>query len=144
MLSSASGTDAVLGASMAIGIGPGDEVVTSTYSFFATAGCVARLGARPVLVDIDPATFNIDTAAAVAAITLRTRALLPVHLFGQSADLMPLINAGVRHGIPIVENRPLARTLDAEVSVGNPVKIEHFAAVAKILAFVFRLKRKRT
>jgi dTDP-4-amino-4,6-dideoxygalactose transaminase len=99
-----SGTDAVLAALMAIGIGPGDEVVTSTYSFFATAGCVARLGARPVLVDIDPATFNIDTAAAVAAITPRTRALLPVHLFGQSADLMPLINAGVRHGIPIVED----------------------------------------
>jgi dTDP-4-amino-4,6-dideoxygalactose transaminase len=99
-----SGTDAVLAALMAIGIGPGDEVVTSTYSFFATAGCVARLGARPVLVDIDPETFNINADAAVAAITSRTRAIIPVHLFGQSADLMPIINAGVRHGVAIIED----------------------------------------
>ncbi len=99
-----SGTDAVLAALMAIGVGAGDEVVTSTYSFFATAGCVARLGARPVLVDIDPATFNIDPAAAVAAITPKTRAILPVHLFGQPADLMPIINAGIRHNIPVIED----------------------------------------
>ena len=99
-----SGTDAVLAALMAMGIGPGDEVVTSTYSFFATAGCVSRLGARPVLVDIDPATFNLDPDAAVAAITPRTRAIVPVHLFGQSADLMPIINAGVRHNVPVIED----------------------------------------
>jgi dTDP-4-amino-4,6-dideoxygalactose transaminase len=99
-----SGTDAVLAALMAVGIGAGDEVITSTYSFFATAGCIARLGARPVLVDIDPRTFNIDAAAAVAAITPRTRAIVPVHLFGQAADLMPLINAGVRRSLPIIED----------------------------------------
>jgi len=99
-----SGTDAVLAALMAIGIRAGDEVVTSTYSFFATAGCVARLGAKPVLVDIEPDTFNIDPQAAVAAITPRTRAIVPVHLFGQSAELMPIINAGVRHQIPIIED----------------------------------------
>jgi dTDP-4-amino-4,6-dideoxygalactose transaminase len=99
-----SGTDALLAALMAVGVGHGDEVITPTYSFFATAGCVARLGARPVLVDIDPATFNIDTAAAVAAITPRTRAMVPVHLFGQSADLMPLSNAAARHGIAIIED----------------------------------------
>jgi dTDP-4-amino-4,6-dideoxygalactose transaminase len=99
-----SGTDALLAALMAVGVGPGDDVITPTYSFFATAGCVARLGARPVLVDIEPDTFNLDTQAAIAAITPRTRAIVPVHLFGQSAELMPLTNAAVRHGIPIIED----------------------------------------
>ncbi len=99
-----SGTDAVLAALMAIGVGSGDEVVTSTYSFFATAGCVARLGAMPVFVDIEPDTFNINPAAAIAAMSPRTRALMPVHLFGQSAELMPLINAAARTGVPIIED----------------------------------------
>jgi dTDP-4-amino-4,6-dideoxygalactose transaminase len=99
-----SGTDALLAALMALDVGPGAEVVTSTYSFFATAGCVARLGATPVLVDIDPETFNLDTDAAVAAMTSRTRALIPVHLFGQAADLMPLVNAAARARVPIIED----------------------------------------
>jgi dTDP-4-amino-4,6-dideoxygalactose transaminase len=99
-----SGTDALLATLMAFGIGPGDEVVTSTYSFFATAGCVARLGAKPVLVDIDEDTYNIDPDAAIAAMTPRTKAVIPVHLFGQPADLHPLINAVVRSGAFIIED----------------------------------------
>ncbi|MGQ0733206.1 MAG: DegT/DnrJ/EryC1/StrS family aminotransferase [Acidobacteriota bacterium] len=99
-----SGTDAVLAALMAAGVGPGDEVVTSTYSFFATAGCVVRLGARPVLVDIDLDTFNLDADAAIAAMTSKTRAVVPVHLFGQAADLMPIINAASRAQIPVIED----------------------------------------
>ncbi len=100
-----SGTDAVLAALMALDIGPGDEVITPTYSFFATAGCVVRVGARPVLVDIEPGTFNIDTAAAIAAITPRTKAIIPVHLFGQAAEHgADLVEAANQRGIAVIED----------------------------------------
>lgn len=99
-----SGTDAVLAALMALDIGPGDEVITPTYSFFATAGCVVRTGATPVLVDSEPGTFNIDANAAIAAITPRTRAIIPVHLFGQSAEMAPLMDAANARGIAVIED----------------------------------------
>jgi dTDP-4-amino-4,6-dideoxygalactose transaminase len=79
-------------------------VITPTYSFFATAGCVVRVGATPVLVDIDPHTFNIDVGAAIAAITPRTKAIIPVHLFGQCADMAPIVDAARARGIAVIED----------------------------------------
>src|SRR5262249_20845633 len=124
-----SGTDALLLALMALGIGPGDEVVTSTYSFFASAGCVVRVGATPVLVDIDPASFNIDPEQTAAAITPRTRAIIPVHLYGQAADLDPIIAAADRAGVPVIE--------DAAQAIGATYKSRPLGGIGALGCFSF-------
>jgi dTDP-4-amino-4,6-dideoxygalactose transaminase len=125
-----SGTDALLAALMAYDIGAGDEVIVPTYTFFATAGVVARLGARPVFIDIDPLTYNMPADATVAAITERTRAIIPVHLYGRMAELDPFIDGLQGRDIPIIEDA--AQAIGATDAQGR-----HAGAVGDIGCFSF-------
>jgi dTDP-4-amino-4,6-dideoxygalactose transaminase len=122
-----SGTDALLVALMALNVGPGDEVVTSPFSFFASAGVVARLGARPVFADIEPKTFNLDPNRLAAAMTPRTKAVVPVHLYGQSADMDPILE--IAGGVPVVE--------DACQAVGAAYRGRPVGSIGTLGAFSF-------
>ena len=113
-----SGTDALLLALRALEIGPGDEVITSAFSFVAPAEAVYQVGARSVLADIDPATFNLDPEDVARKITTRTRALIPVHLFGQPAPMQPLLELAEKHGLQIIED--CAQAIGARYA-GKPV-----------------------
>ena len=124
-----SGSDALLIALMAENVGPGDEVITTPYTFFATAGAIARTGAKPVFVDIDPKTYNIDSAAIEAKITKQTKAIIPVHLYGQCADMDPILAAADRHGIPVIE--------DAAQAIGAEYKGRRAGSMGRYGCFSF-------
>ncbi len=99
-----SGTDAILVSLIALGIGPGDEVVTTPFTFFSTAGCISRVCAKPVFVDIDPRTFNINPELVEAALTEKSKAIMPVHLFGQCAKMDPILEAAKKHKLHVIED----------------------------------------
>lgn len=125
-----SGTDALLLALMALDIEPGDEIIVPTYSFFATAGVVARLNAKPVLVDIDPVSFNIDTTQIEKKITSKTKAIIPVHLYGQSADMSPIMQIARKYSLFVIE--------DAAQAIGTQYKDGRFVgSIGDIGCFSF-------
>ena len=99
-----SGTDAILNSLMSLDIGAGDEVIIPPFTFFATAGCVVRVGAKPVFVDIDPKTFNIDPELIASVLTEKTKAIMPVHLFGQMADMDPIMEIANKYDLAVIED----------------------------------------
>ena len=114
---------------MAIGIEAGDEVITTPYTFFATAGAISRLGARPVFVDIDPLTYNIDPAKLESVITERSRAIIPVHLYGQTADMDPIMEVARRHKLYVIE--------DAAQAIGSEYHGRRAGAIGDLACFSF-------
>jgi dTDP-4-amino-4,6-dideoxygalactose transaminase len=124
-----SGTDAILASLMALGIGPGDEVITPTFSFFATAGSVVRVGARPVFVDVDPVTLTVDPARVRDAITSRTKAILPVHLYGLCADMDPLAELAAAGNFHVIE--------DAAQAIGATYRTRPAGTLGDVACFSF-------
>jgi dTDP-4-amino-4,6-dideoxygalactose transaminase len=125
----ASGSDALLLSLMALGVGEGDEVITTPFSFFATAGSIARLGAIPVFIDIEPGTFNLNSDFLAGAITPRAKAIMPVHLFGQCADMSPIMKIANEYGLAVIE--------DAAQALGASYLERRAGGLGTIAAFSF-------
>jgi len=124
-----SGTDALLAALMALDMKPGDEVITTPFTFFSTAGTISRLNARPVFMDIDPVTFNLDPSKLERAITPKTRTIIPIHLFGQCADMDPILEIARRHNVLVIE--------DAAQSIGAEYKGRRAGSMGEMGIFSF-------
>ena len=124
-----SGTDAILLALMSENIAPGDEIITTPYTFFATAGCIARLQAKPVFVDIDPITYNINPSLIEEKITSKTKVIMPVHLYGQMADMDPIMEIAKKHNLAVIE--------DAAQAIGSEYKGKRAGSIGHYGCFSF-------
>lgn len=128
-IGASSGTDAILNSLMSLGVGAGHEVITTPFTFFATVGCIVRAGAKPVFADIDPKTYNIDPAQLEHAVSEKTKAILPVHLFGQMVDMDPIIDIASKHNLAVIE--------DAAQSITSTYKGRKAGSIGTVGCFSF-------